>query len=121
MSQIRYLFDEHIAHPLRAGLHRREPAIDVLCVGDEGAPAKGTPDPELLLAVEGVGRVLVTSNRRTMPKHFVAHLARGHHTWGIFAIAPRATWLQIIDELILLWATTTADEWRDQFQYIPMF
>ena len=102
MSQVRYLLDEHVPAQLKRALSIREPTIDVLCVGDEEAPPKGTLDPELLLSAESAGRLLVTSNRRTIPEHLRAHFSSGHSTWGIFMLTAKASWSQVIDELIFL-------------------
>jgi len=65
----RLLLDEHVAQLYREQLRRRDPAPTVWQIGDEGAPPKGTLDPELLLWCEANDYSLVTSNRASMLRH----------------------------------------------------
>ena len=44
----RYLIDENISGVYRTQLLHHEPSLTVLMIGDEGAPARGTSDPEIL-------------------------------------------------------------------------
>ena len=44
----RYLLDEHIPPIYRTQLLYHEPSLTVLIVSDEDAPARSTPDPEIL-------------------------------------------------------------------------
>ena len=44
----RFLIDENISPEYRTQLLYHEPSLTVLAVGDEGVPAKSTPDPEIL-------------------------------------------------------------------------
>jgi len=75
MSRVRFLLDENQSPRLRAALFRLAPTLDVLRVGDPPTPALGTPDVELLRYLEVTGRILVTSDRTTMPGHIQMHLA----------------------------------------------
>ena len=43
-----YLLDEHVPKAYRAQLIYHDGTITVLMIGDEGAPARSTPDPEIL-------------------------------------------------------------------------
>jgi hypothetical protein len=119
MSIIRFLCDEDVPEMLITGLLREEPAIDILAVGEVGAPPKGTPDPQLLLFAEAEMRTMITRDRRTMPKHVVRHLTAGHHTWGVLILRRKASLRRCRDDLILLWAATEAEEWKDQIAGLP--
>ena len=66
MSRTRFLLDENTPHAIRDQLLRRKPEMEVLVIGDDMAPALGTPDPELLRWVEREGYILVSRNRRTL-------------------------------------------------------
>jgi hypothetical protein len=59
MSTVQYLCDENVPEQLLDALIQREPAIEISFVGQELAPPKGTPDPEVLLVLREV--VWVTS------------------------------------------------------------
>src|SRR5947209_2547647 len=80
MARARVLCDEDTPRGLEAAICHLEPAMDVLRVGDLGAPPRGTLDPDLLLAAEQMGRLLVSRDKKTMPRHLIRHFASGHHT-----------------------------------------
>jgi hypothetical protein len=48
MSNPRFLLGEHINRAIQRQLRRWDVRIDVLAVGDPGAPPSGTPDSEIL-------------------------------------------------------------------------
>jgi len=56
--KIRYLVDENLSARVVTTIQRHYPALDVLRVGDTGAPAFGTLDPDLLRWLETHQRVL---------------------------------------------------------------
>jgi hypothetical protein len=103
MSTVRFLCDENVPDRLAESLLRQEPAIDILIVGQEGAPPKGTRDPDLLLAAEDAERLLLTFDRRTMPQHVANHLAAGHHTWGILILNQGFPLRRYVDDLFVIW------------------
>ena len=80
---MRYLLDEHIAPVYRGQLLRIVPELEVWIVGDRGAPPRGTLDPDILIWCEEHRFVLVTNNRKSMPRQLADHLALGRHIPGI--------------------------------------
>jgi len=120
LTGLRFLLDENMPHAVRDHLLLREPAIQVIAVGDVDAPALGTPDPDILVWLGVNGAVLVSRNRRTMPVHLRDHLAAGNHVPGILLIRRRYTWGQVIDDLYLIWDASTPDEYRDRIEYLPL-
>lgn len=120
MSPIRYLLDEHVDPALRTQLIRHEPDLVVWMLGDPGAPKRGTPDPEILLWCEANGFLLVTANRKSMPVHLRAHLSAGHHVPGILVLNPGMTIGATLDELLLIWGASEAEEYRDLLLYLPL-
>ena len=114
-----YLIDENLSPTYCAQLLYHEPSLMVLRVGDEGAPARSTQDPEILKWCEQNNFILVTKDPNTIPKHLSDHLAAGHHVPGIIMInsgVPRGT---ILEDLILIAGASHEDEFRDQIIYIP--
>jgi hypothetical protein len=88
-------------------------------IGDPGAPAKGTLDPDLLRGCEDNESVLVTNNRKSMPGHLADHLADDHHRPGIFTLNSDMSIAETVDELILLSRASFDDEFRDTIIYLP--
>ena len=121
MSKLRYLLDEHVSHAIQSQLLRLDAGIDVLVVGQPGAPEKGTEDSDLLLWIEKTNYVLVTGNRRTIPEHLRAHYQAGRRTPGIFFLRRRADLGRIIEQLYLLWTASEAEEYEDRILYLPMY
>ncbi len=121
MSEVKYLLDEHIASFYRRELLKRDPTITVWRVGATGAPPLETPDPELLRWCERHSFILVTNNRKTMPKHLRDHLEAGGHVLGIFIIRAKTPIPQIIENLWLIWGASQAEEYQDRIEYLPLF
>src|SRR5215212_11297285 len=101
--KVRFLLDENLSPQLQAGVRRRIREVDILRVGDRGAPPLETPDEEILRYLEGEQRLLVTNNRTSMPDHLVAHHGAGGHHWGLVWIRPGARLGQVIESLTLIW------------------
>ncbi len=116
----RFLLDENMDRAIQRQLHRLNPEIDVKLVGDEGVPPRGTPDPDILMWIEHNGYVLVTKNRRTMPKHFIEHLTANRHVPGVLCIRKSVTMVELIDILYLIWYASDSEEYRDRLVFIPL-
>jgi hypothetical protein len=117
--KIRFLIDENLTPRLKAALWRYSPEIDVLRVGDEGAPVRGTLDPEILLYLETSRRLLVTDNRSSIPGHVADHAAAGRRHWGIAWTRPDVRIGPLAEALHLIWAASEAKEWIDRTVWIP--
>lgn len=120
MSAIRYLLDEHIDPVIRYALQRRGPDMQIVAIGDIGAPSFGTPDPDILDWIEEHGCILVTANRRTMAVHLSEHLEAGKHVPGILVLRPHLALSEVIQELHMIWGASRAEEYRDLLMYIPL-
>jgi hypothetical protein len=120
MSDIRFLLDENLTPRYRKALLQRERLLIVWHVGLPGAPPKGTLDPVILDWCEANEFVLVTNNRRSMPVHLREHLVNGRHIPGILVISEQMTMGEIIDDLLLIWGASLAEELRDQIIYLPI-
>lgn len=66
--KIRFQGDSDFSKAIIVGLVREEPSIDFR-TGDE-AGLRGLPDGKVLAIASEDNRVLVSHDRRTMPKHF---------------------------------------------------
>jgi len=117
---IQYLLDEHIASLYRTQLMRQSPDLVVRMIGDPDAPPKGTLDPEILIWCEIHNFILVTNNRKSMPKHLADHFQEGRHIPGIFVIDPSSNIGEIITELIIIARASFANEYQDRIEYLPL-
>src|SRR4051812_30507033 len=110
MNNPRFLVDEDVPEELVKALRASAPGLEILQVGEPGAPPKRTPDPDLLLIAEATGRGLLSKDRSTMPQHLVDHFTAGHHTAGVILMRNGFTLAVYRDELLLIRGATTADE-----------
>ena len=114
---IRFLADASLHHAIVSGCRRREPAIDFLSAHE--AKLEGVPDPEVLTFAARHERILVTSDLRTMPQYFAELLAAHGHCPGVFLVKQRAPLADVIEELLMVWAASSADEWTNRILEIP--
>jgi predicted nuclease of predicted toxin-antitoxin system len=119
MDSPKFLFDINIPAKLVKYLRKREPAIDLVCVGDLGAPPKQTKDPNLLLAAETMGRFVIALDKKSLPGHLMDHFSAGNDTAGVAMLRNGFTNRRYADEILLIWGASSADEWRDCTIYIP--
>lgn len=115
----RFLLDENVNLSVQTQLRRLDSEIVILVVGDEGAPAKGTPDSEILLWLEANDYILVTENRRTMPEHLTQHYEQGHYVPGILWIRPRTSLGKIVETLFQLWLSSDHEQFLHRNEFIP--
>ncbi len=115
---VRFLADASLHHAIVAGCVRREPAIDF--VSAHAAKLHGVSDPEVLAIAAAQGRILVTHDFRTMPKHFAVFLSAGHSSPGVFLVKQRTPLAQVIDELVLVWTASEPGDWTNRMVPIPL-
>ena len=116
----RFLLDENMERAIQRQLQRLNAGIDVRLVGDAEVPPRGTPDPDILMWIEHNNYILVTRNRKTMPKYFNEHLTAGGHVPGVLCIRKSVTMGELIDILYLIWYASDAEEYRDRLVFIPL-
>jgi hypothetical protein len=119
MSRICFLADEDVSHDLIKALRSLEPTLDILAVGEPGAPAKRTPDPALLLFAEASGRTLLSGDRSTMTRHLGNHFAAGHQTWGLILLRDGFPLARYVADVHLIWFVETPADWVNRTAYIP--
>lgn len=85
---ISYLADASLHGAIVAGCIRREPAIDFLSAHE--ARLEGVPDPEVLAFATQQNRILVTSDLKTMPRHFGSFLEANGQCAGVFLVKQRS-------------------------------
>jgi hypothetical protein len=103
---IRFMADADLNGAIVGGCRRREPAIDFLSAND--ANLEGVSDPDVLALAAAEDRVLVSHDFQTMPRHF-----------GDFLQASGSS-PEAIEELLLIWGASGAEEWRDRWQALPL-
>lgn len=115
----RFLLDENVELAVQRQLRRKDSRIEVLAVGDPGAPPLRSTDAAILRWVAESGHILVSWDRRTMPGHIADHYNEGGRLPGVLLLRHGTGLGQIVNALHLIWSASESEEYRDTIQYIP--
>ena len=114
--KIRFQADADLNEDMVVGILRREPRVDFRTAGQAGL--RGLDDIQALALSARDGRVLVSHDRKTMPNHF-AEFVRTNTSPGLFIVSQKTDLLSAIEGVLLVWATTEAEEWANTICTIP--
>jgi Domain of unknown function (DUF5615) len=114
-----FLLDEQLPKWWRSAIVRLQPHLRVWKIGDLGAPALESSDPELLRWCEQNSCFLVTNNRRSMPAHLAGHVASGNHVPGVLVVNPDRNIKDVADVLSFIEGASLPGEYEDQIRHLP--
>jgi hypothetical protein len=80
----------------------------------------GTLDPDILLWCEEHSFLLVTDNRRSMPRPLRDHLAAGRQIPGILVLRPKANLGEIVEELLMISEVGEIEDFQNSISFIPI-
>jgi predicted nuclease of predicted toxin-antitoxin system len=106
--KVRFQADSDLNEDILTGVVRREPMINFQTASE--ANLRDLSDLEVLALAAGEDRILITHDRRTMPRHF-ADLVSKRKSPGVMIVAQRVSINVAIEELLLVWAASDAEEW----------
>ena len=115
--KIRFQADADLNQNIVRATLRREPSIDFQTAHTAGL--EGLGDKEVLALAAEQGRVLATHDRKTMPHHF-GEFILSRSSPGILIIPQKLPVSQVVDDLILIWAATEAEEWVNRIFVLPL-
>lgn len=96
---------------------RHEKGIDFQTATAAGL--EGLKDLEVLDLAVRAGRILVTHDLKTMPRHF-AEILRRSSSPGVILVPQHLSVSRVADEIILIWSATDASEWVDRLVCLPL-
>ncbi|MEP7340808.1 MAG: DUF5615 family PIN-like protein [Acidobacteriota bacterium] len=115
--KIKFQADSDLNQRIIEAVCRRNPAIDFQTADEAGI--RGFPDPRVLAYAASEERVLVSHDRKTMPTYF-ANFVATQHSSGLVLLAQKLPISIAIEELLLIWEASEAEEWIDTFKWIPL-
>jgi hypothetical protein len=115
---IRFIADEDFDGRIVRGLLRRKSDLDLLRVQDVGL--SGASDEKLLEWAADNNRVVVTHDRRTMPRFVKDRLVAGMHVPGVLIVDDWAPVGICIENLELIAECGEEYEWQDKIIYLPL-
>ena len=114
---IRFQADADLNQVIVSAVVRRVPAIDFRTATSAGLA--GLNDQEVLAIAARDGRVLVTHDQATMPRHFGEFL-RSQRSPGLIVVPQHLPIGEVVDDLMLIWTATNAEEWTDRIAFLPI-
>ncbi len=81
-------------------------------------PTDGIRDPEVLAFAADEGRILVSHDFQTMPKHFRQFTQR-RRSPGVLLVRQDLPVGEAIDTLLLIWEASEPDEWVNRLCLVP--
>src|SRR5690349_9456333 len=109
MSRLRFLANHDLTEAIIVGVLRREPSIEFLRLRDLGLDAE--PDQEVLDYAQHHGLLLVSHDVNTMTRHAAERVNGGLKMPGVFVSHQGDNIGVVIDNLIMIWAASDAEEW----------
>ena len=77
------------------------------------------PRLEVLKVAAQEGRVLVTHDHKTMPRHFAQFIMRDTSP-GLLVVPQHLAVVAAVEDLRLIWFATEAEEWVDRVSFLPL-
>lgn len=118
MSRPKFLADHDFNEHIVAGLLRREPAIDLIRCRDVGLAQQA--DARILEYAATVQRIVLSHDVNTMSAAAAQRIAAGLETYGLLLVPQACPVATIIEDLLLVWAASEADEWQEQVRFLPL-
>ena len=115
---IRFLADADLNEGIVAGCLRREPTMDFLSANE--ANLEGVPDHKVLALAAEQDRILVSHDFQTMPRHFGDFLQIRGSSPGVVLVPQHLPIGEAIEELVLIWGASDAEEWENRILRIPL-
>jgi hypothetical protein len=114
---VRFQADADLNQTIVAALIRRAPAVDFRTA--DAAQLRGLDDTEVLALAAREGRVLVTHDSRTMPRHF-GEFVRAGRSAGVIVVPQHVAVAVAVEELLLIWGATSEEDWTNRICYLPL-
>jgi hypothetical protein len=118
MSRPRFLANHDLSEAIVLGVMRREPLIEFHRLRDVGLADR--PDPQVLEFAASQGLLVVSHDVNTMTAHAAARILSGETFPGIFLAHQSESIGAVIEQLILIWTASEAEEWVNQVTFLPI-
>jgi len=115
--KIKFQADADLNENIVKGVLRKNPQIDFKTATEAGF--EGLIDEAVLEDSSNEGRILVTHDRKTMPFHF-AEFIKVKRCSGVLIVPKNAEISRVIEDLLLIWAASDAEEYNNSIRTIPL-
>jgi hypothetical protein len=115
--KVRFQADADLNEIILLATIRQQPEIDFQTAIAAGLAGVG--DPDVLDRCAKDGRILVTHDRKTMPRHFYQFIKESESP-GLIVVPQSLSVSAASDDLILIWSATEVDEWKNRIAFLPL-
>lgn len=115
--KIRFQADADFNQIIVKATLRLEPSIDFQTA--QAAGLVGLDDPDVLRLTAKQGRVLVSHDRKTMPKHF-GQFILSENSPGILIVSQKLAVSRVAEDLFLIWLASTSEDWVNRIRSLPL-
>lgn len=115
--KIRFQADADLNQIIVLATVRREPSIDFQTA--RAVNLTSLHDRGVLEMAARDGRLLVTHDHKTMPRHFSEFIA-GTTCPGLLIVPQHLPVATVVDDLRLIWLATEAEEWVNRVGFLPL-
>lgn len=118
MSRPRFLADNDLNDTIVLGVLRREPSIEFQRLRDLGLAA--LPDEAVLDYAARGNWIVVSHDVNTMTEAACTRLSSPQTMTGLLLVHQRTPPRQAIEDLVLIWSDSEAEEWAQQVRFLPL-
>jgi Domain of unknown function (DUF5615) len=115
--KVRFQADADFNQVIVKAILRYEPNLDFQTA--QAGNLIGLSDPDVLTTSAQLGRLLVTHDRKTMPRYF-AELIMNSESAGVIVVPQAMAIRTVVDDLVLIWAASEAEEWINRIRSLPL-
>jgi hypothetical protein len=115
---LRLLSDENFNDDIVSGLLRHLNSLELVRVQDVGLAQ--AEDPAILEWAAVHGRILITHDRKTIPRFAYERIQLGQSMPGVFIVSDALPIGRSIDELLLAVQCLTPEECNDLVRFLPL-
>lgn len=114
--KVLYQADNDLRKAIVRGAVRRESQMNFRSA--QAARLDRVPDPEVLAFAPVEGRILVSHDFQTMPRHF-RQFTQGRRSPGVLLVRQDLPVGEAIETLLPIWEASEADEWVNRLCLVP--
>lgn len=118
MNRPRFLADHDLNEQIVAGVLRRGSGLEFRRVRDLGFAQRN--DAFLLNYAAEQGLIIISHDVNTMTAAAYERLAEGKSLAGLFMVPQTAPVSSIIDNILLIWSASDAEEWTNLVTFLPI-
>jgi hypothetical protein len=117
VSRVCFQADWNFNNIIVDAARRHEPMLDFQTAHVAGL--MGVRDLEVLARAARASRLLVTHDFRDMPQHFATFILE-QTSAGVLLVQQRLTVTAVVEDLLLIWETTEAEDWQNSIMSLPL-